>query len=101
MDSYRGRSLGWQPRRQLWYRPDPGFVAIHPGDTLAGYRVTQLLGRGGMGEVWAETSPDGRTEVAIKVLLPTAAMKPDLVARFEREARVTASIESEYVCKLL
>ena len=76
-------------------------MAIHPGDTLAGYRVTQLLGRGGMGEVWAATSPDGRTEVAIKVLLPTAAMKPDLVARFEREARVTASIESEYVCKLL
>jgi serine/threonine protein kinase len=76
-------------------------VAIHPGDTLAGYRVTQLLGRGGMGEVWAAEAPDRRREVAIKVLLPTAAMKPDLVARFEREARVTASIESDYVCKLL
>jgi serine/threonine-protein kinase len=76
-------------------------VAIHPGDTLAGYRVTQLLGRGGMGEVWAAQSPDGSREVAIKVLLPNAAMKPDLVARFEREARVTASIESEFVCKLL
>jgi serine/threonine-protein kinase len=76
-------------------------LAIHPGDTLAGYRVTQLLGRGGMGEVWAATSADGRGEVAIKVLLPTAAMKPDIVARFEREARVTASIDSEFVCKLL
>lgn len=76
-------------------------MAIHPGDTLAGYRVTQLLGRGGMGEVWAAQSPDGHEEVAIKVLLPNAAVKPDLVARFEREARVTASIESEYVCKLL
>jgi serine/threonine-protein kinase len=62
--------------------------------------VTQLLGRGGMGEVWAAVSTDGTIEVAIKVLLPTAAMKPDLVARFEREARVTASIESDYVCKL-
>ena len=31
------------------------------------------------------------TEVAIKVLLPNAAMKPDLVARFEREAQITAS----------
>lgn len=76
-------------------------MAIHPGDTLAGYHVTQLLGRGGMGEVWAAKSPDGTREVAIKVLLPNAAVKPDLVARFEREARVTASIESEYVCKLL
>ena len=68
---------------------------------LAGYRVTRLLGRGGMGEVWAATAADETLEVAIKVLLPTAALKPDLVARFEREAQVTASIESEYVCKLL
>jgi serine/threonine protein kinase len=86
---------------EVWYRPDPGTVAIHPGDTLAGYHVTQLLGRGGMGEVWAATSPDGAHEVAIKVLLPNVAMKPDIVARFEREARVTAAIESDYVCKLL
>jgi serine/threonine-protein kinase len=76
-------------------------VPIHPGDLLAGYRVTALLGRGGMGEVWAAASEDGAREVAIKVLLPNAALQPDLVARFEREARVTASIESEFVCKLL
>ncbi len=54
-----------------------------------------------MGEVWAARAPDGSHEVAIKVLLPNAALKPDLVARFEREAMVTASIDSEYVCKLL
>jgi serine/threonine-protein kinase len=76
-------------------------LAIHPGDILAGYCVTQLLGRGGMGEVWAAHSPDGRHEVAVKVLLAKAALKPDLVARFEREAMVCASIQSEYVCKLL
>jgi eukaryotic-like serine/threonine-protein kinase len=76
-------------------------LPIHPGDILAGYEVTQLLGRGGMGEVWAATSPTSHAEVAIKVLLPNAALKPDIVARFEREAQVTASIESDYVCKLL
>lgn len=54
-----------------------------------------------MGEVWAAKSEDGRHEVAIKVLLARAAMQPDLVARFEREAMVTASIESPYVCRLL
>ncbi len=68
---------------------------------LAGFRVSQLLGRGGMGEVWAATNPTIGREVAIKVLLPNAALKPDLVARFEREAKVTASIDSEYVCKLI
>jgi serine/threonine-protein kinase len=76
-------------------------LPIHPGDTLAGYRVTQLLGRGGMGEVWGAVSPDQSREVAIKVLLPNARLKPELVARFEREAQVCASIESDYVCKLL
>lgn len=76
-------------------------MAIHPGDILAGYRVTRLLGRGGMGEVWAAVSDvDGR-QVAIKVLLARAALKPDLVRRFEREAKIASAIQSDYVCKLL
>ena len=66
---------------------------------LAGYRVTRLLGRGGMGEVWAGV--DGKREVAIKVLLQRAAMKPDLVRRFEREAKITSAINSPFVCRLL
>ncbi len=76
-------------------------MAIHPGDELAGYRVTRLLGRGGMGEVWAATDEQRGREVAIKVLLARAAMKPDLVRRFEREARIAGSIQSPYVCQLL
>jgi serine/threonine-protein kinase len=81
-------------------------VAIHPGDILAGYRVTHLLGRGGMGEVWAAVRGDageerGRPDVAIKVLLARAALKPDLVLRFEREARIASAIKSPYVCELI
>jgi serine/threonine protein kinase len=88
-------------RKVIWYGPDPGSVPIHPGDTLAGYRVTTLLGRGGMGEVWAAREEAGVREVAIKVLLPRAALKPDLVRRFEREARAVAAVQSPYVCQLL
>jgi eukaryotic-like serine/threonine-protein kinase len=86
-------------------------VAIHPGDILAGYRVTRLLGRGGMGEVWAGVSDGGSRpqtpggqgprDVAIKVLLARAALKPDLVRRFEREARIASAIQSPYVCQLI
>jgi eukaryotic-like serine/threonine-protein kinase len=79
-------------------------VAIHPGDILAGYRVTRLLGRGGMGEVWAavgDSAEGGRIEVAVKVLLARAAMKPDLVRRFEREAKIASSIHSPFVCQLI
>ncbi len=53
-----------------------------------------------MGEVWAASDVRGR-EVAIKVLLQRAAMKPDLVRRFEREAKITSSIKSPFVCQLL
>jgi serine/threonine-protein kinase len=76
-------------------------VPIHPGDTLAGYRVTRLLGRGGMGEVWAAVDLRDERRVALKVLLPRAALKPDLVRRFEREAKITSAISSPYVCRLL
>ncbi|MEM9694376.1 MAG: serine/threonine-protein kinase [Myxococcota bacterium] len=67
---------------------------------LAGYRVTQLLGRGGMGEVWAGTDSTG-AQVAIKVLLPSVALQPDAVARFKREAHVSAAISSPHVCRLV
>ncbi|WP_437686087.1 protein kinase domain-containing protein [Sorangium sp. So ce176] len=76
-------------------------MAIHPGDIVAGYRVTRLLGRGGMGEVWAATRESDMHPVAIKVLLARAAMKPDLVRRFDREAKIASAIKSPYVCQLL
>ena len=55
-----------------------------------------------MGEVWAAVSDTGpHHEVAIKVLLARAAMKPDLVRRFEREAKIASAIQSPYVCQIL
>jgi serine/threonine-protein kinase len=54
-----------------------------------------------MGEVWAATSDEKGREVAIKVLLARAAMKPDLVRRFQREAEIARAIKSPYVCQLL
>jgi serine/threonine protein kinase len=54
-----------------------------------------------MGEVWAATHEAQNREVAIKVLLARAAMKPDLVRRFEREAKIASAIKSPYVCQLI
>src|SRR5436305_14906416 len=58
-------------------------------DTVIGgrYRLDDILGRGGMSEVWlAEDQELGRL-VAIKLLAPDADR-----ARFEREARAVASL---------
>jgi len=54
-----------------------------------------------MGEVWAARSDADGREVAIKVLLARAAVKPDLVRRFEREAEIASAIQSPYVCRFL
>ena len=51
-----------------------------------------------MGEVWAAADTETNSRVAIKVLLEKTARKPDLVARFEREARIAARVQSPYVC---
>ena len=62
------------------------------GKTLSHFHVTAKLGAGGMGEVYrAEDTKLGR-EVAIKVLPEAVATNPERLARFEREAKVLASI---------
>ena len=47
------------------------------------YELDEVLGRGGSGEVWRGTGPDG--PVAIKVLRPELSNDPDIVERFVAE----------------
>jgi len=62
------------------------------GKTLSHFEITAKLGEGGMGEVYlAEDTKLGR-EVAIKVLPEAFTENPERFARFEREAKVLASI---------
>jgi serine/threonine protein kinase len=62
------------------------------GETLAHYEITALLGKGGMGEVYRASDTKLRREVAIKVLPEVLAGDKDLLARFEREAHLLASL---------
>ena len=62
------------------------------GKTLGHYEITDKLGQGGMGEVWrARDSKLGR-EVAIKTLPEEFAKDEERLARFEREAKLLASL---------
>ena len=62
------------------------------GTTLSHYRITATLGIGGMGEVYhAEDTKLGR-RVALKILPADMAAKPERLERFQREAKVVASL---------
>ena len=75
-------------------------MSIEPGQTLAQYNVVDALGEGGMGEVWlAEDEKLGR-EVALKVLPEEFAKDPERMARFEREAKVLASLNHPNIATL-
>ncbi len=56
------------------------------------YRVTKLLGYGGMAGVYLAEEPRLGRRVAIKVMSPALMMDPGLVARFSQEARITAQL---------
>ena len=62
------------------------------GQTLSHFEITSKLGEGGMGEVYRGTDTKLGRDVAIKVLPEAVANDPDRLARFEREAKVLASL---------
>ncbi|HEV8132810.1 MAG TPA: protein kinase, partial [Acidobacteriota bacterium] len=67
-------------------------MTLNLGTRLGAYEILSLLGAGGMGEVYrARDSKLGR-EIAIKVLPEAFTRDPERLARFEREARLLASL---------
>ena len=65
---------------------------IQPGTKVAHYEIVSALGKGGMGEVWRARDTTLGREVAIKTLPGAFAEDTDRVARFEREAKLLASL---------
>ncbi len=67
-------------------------MALTVGDRVGSYSVTAKIGEGGMGEVYRACDTKLDRDVALKVLPEAFTSDPDRVARFEREARVLASL---------
>ena len=67
-------------------------MTLSAGTTIGSYRVTAKIGEGGMGEVWQARDTKLDRDVALKVLPEAFTSDPDRLARFEREAKVLASL---------
>ncbi len=67
------------------------------GTPFGRYRLIELLGRGGMGEVWRAYDTEIDRTVAIKMLLPYFAQDEKFEQRFRREARAAARLENPHV----
>ena len=67
-------------------------MALSVGQTAGPYEIVAPLGAGGMGEVYRATDTRLGRDVALKLLPEAFASDPDRLARFEREAKLLASL---------
>src|SRR5579859_7015826 len=80
----------------------PRSIPFPPGSVLAGkYRVERVIGEGGMGWVVLAMHIQLDQRVALKFMHAVSATgSPEAVARFLREARAAARIQSEHVARV-
>jgi ABC-type branched-subunit amino acid transport system substrate-binding protein/DNA-binding beta-propeller fold protein YncE len=68
-------------------------AAFSRGTTFAGYRIEELVGRGGMGVVYRATDLSLERPVALKLIAPELAEDERFRSRFLREPRLAASLD--------
>ncbi len=75
-------------------------MPLSAGERLGSYEIISPLGAGGMGEVYRARDTKLGRSVALKVLPEAVATDVDRIARFEREAKVLASLNHPHIAAL-
>ena len=70
------------------------------GKTLGQYEILGLLGKGGMGEVYRARDTKLDRDVAIKVLPEEFARDEERLLRFQREAKLLASLDHPHIAAI-
>ena len=75
-------------------------MPLAPGDRIGPYEILAPIGRGGMGEVWRGRDGKLHREVAIKALPEEFREDVDRRARFDREARLLATLNHSHIASI-
>src|SRR6202158_2486298 len=75
-------------------------MPLSVGTKIGAYEILAPLGKGGMGEVYRARDTKLDREVAIKVLPSALAQDPERLTRFEREAKVLASLNHPNIAQI-
>ncbi|HEX8240426.1 MAG TPA: serine/threonine-protein kinase [Allosphingosinicella sp.] len=84
------------PTRLGGFEPRAASEGIRVGDVLNHiFEVKRFIARGGMGEVFEGCNVNSEERVAIKVMLPSLAQDPNVIAMFRKEARTLTRLQHE------
>ena len=75
-------------------------MSLPPGVRLGPYEIVELLGAGGMGEVYRARDPRLDRDVAIKVLPRAVSTDSDRLRRLQDEARAVAVLSHPHICQI-
>jgi eukaryotic-like serine/threonine-protein kinase len=75
-------------------------MSMQVGDKLRPYEIIALIGAGGMGEVYRAKDTTLDRQVAIKVLPSAFGQDSERLARFEREAKLLASLNHPNIAQI-
>ncbi|HXD51858.1 MAG TPA: hypothetical protein VN689_08195, partial [Burkholderiales bacterium] len=78
-----------------------GLYELRAGDVLAGrFRIESMLGIGGMGVVYRAFDQSLDVDVALKLLRPELARKPEAFERFRQELLLARQVSSAHVVRI-
>src|ERR1700687_554911 len=75
-------------------------MALQPNRRLGPYEILSAVGAGGMGEVYRARDTRLNRDVALKVILEVFAADGDRLSRFEREAKLLASLNHPHIAAI-
>ncbi|MGI8991387.1 MAG: protein kinase domain-containing protein [Bryobacteraceae bacterium] len=73
---------------------------LAPQSRLGPYEIVELVGAGGMGEVYRALDTRLDRTVALKILFSDLSRRPEIPARFEHEARAISALNHPHICAL-